>query len=53
MLLLIFCCAPVVIRVDYQLTFSANLIPGIVFQCVDQKLMNIDARGVSVFLTGV
>lgn len=30
-----------------------KLIPGIIFQCVDQKLMNIDARGVSVFLTWI
>ena len=36
-----------------MITAVDNLVPGIVLQCVDQKLMDIDARGVSVFLTGV
>lgn len=33
--------------------YGGDHIPGIVFQCVDQKLMNIDTRGISVFLTGI
>lgn len=40
---------------DYlgHLYVDCNTIPGIIFQCVDQKLVNIDACGVSVLLTGV